>query len=179
MQRMLKALLLFFSFGLATYGALYVRVIDWNSARSKRVPFGVTYEGRPFSGITYQWTKGRLTKLAFHLHGKRHGGEWQWNIDGQILIERHYHWGQEDGEQLSWYPDGKPRTFKYFSKGKLEGEAYEWHSTGSLAQVVSYRNGEEWGAKSFTAGGKPFYNYVWHDEKRIGLSGDRFCSVRR
>jgi hypothetical protein len=143
-------------------------------------PWGYNYAGRPLTGIVFDtFSKLNLSRLEFIFNGKREGISIQWFENGQRSIERHYAHGLETGVHKAWYEDGSVRSLKTFAEGLPNGEFFEWHSNGTLAQYVVYDHGRELRAKSWTAGGKPFYNYVWRDQARIGLEGDRFCSPKR
>lgn len=157
-----------------------IRFVSENDRALALAPFGYTYQAKPFTGIVYnisrQW---RPLRLTFVSDGKLNGADIHWYDNGQRSIERHYAAGMESGEHKAWFQDGAVKFFKTFVAGVPHGEFYEWHSNGQLAQYVLFDHGKELAAKSWTAGGKPFYNYVWDENFRIGLQGDRFCSPRK
>jgi len=160
--------------------ALPFRVVNERSPYLRLAPFGFSYQGAPLTGMIYgfhdAWRVSRFTMLK---QGKLHGVDQQWYLNSQQSIERHYEDGLEVGVHKAWYEDGKVRFLKNFVKGVAHGEFYEWHENGQLAQFVIYDFGREVAAKSWTAGGKPFYNYVWDKQKPIGLRGDTYCSPRK
>ena len=174
--RYFAGVVLFFFLG--TYFFLFpVQVLKVESKDLALAPFGYTYKGKEFSGVVYDfYPNSKISKLTFIYKGKRHGPDIQWHVNGQRFIEQHYHHGQEVGQHKAWYEDGSVKYFKNFREGLPHGEFYEWHNSGQLAQFVVYENGKELAAKSWTAGGKPFYNYVWYKDQTIGLRGDTFCS---
>lgn len=140
-------------------------------------PLGYRYRGRPFTGLTYVLYPSRLpAKLAFFRSGKRQGPEIHWYRNGQRWMERHYDEGLEVGTHKVWYPDGAVKSLKQFSQGMPHGDFLDWHSNGVPALFIHYEKGTEVTAKSWTAGGKPFYNYLWREGRRVGLEGDAFCS---
>lgn len=143
-------------------------------------PLGFSYDKKPFTGAVYQRAStGRFLQLTFLWRGKRHGADIQWFGNGRRSIERHYRNGLEVGTHKAWYQDGSVKSLKVFADGVAHGKFYDWHSNGRLAQFVIYEHGREVAAKSWTAGGKPFYNYVWNDHAPIGVQGDRFCSPKK
>lgn len=165
----------------AGFGAAYlywapVRFVEDGSSSLKLAPDGYTYQGKIFSGFIYKLKGFQLMRLAFVEHGQRHGPDIQWYGNGQRFIERHYSHGLESGIHRAWFQDGRPMYLKSFETGKPQGEFYEWHANGQLAQFILFSEGKEIAAKSWTAGGKPFYNYVWSGEKPLGMQGDRFCT---
>lgn len=152
-----------------------IRVVDVDSKSLSVVPNGFHFLQEPFSGAVYSWQGNHLSSLVFVVNGLRHGPDLQWYANGQRFIERHYEFGNESGLHKAWYEDGQVRSLKSFKNGLAHGEFFEWHSNGQPSQLIVYENGKEVAAKSWTAGGKPFYNYVWYNGSRIGLEGDRFC----
>jgi len=152
-----------------------VRCVNLNSKKLSVIPYGFQYDQEPFTGIVYSWEGDHLASLVFVLNGLRHGPDIQWYANGQRFIERHYDFGVESGQHKAWYENGNVRSLKSFENGMAHGEFFEWHSNGQASQFIVYDHGKEVAAKSWTAGGKPFYNYVWLNGSRIGLEGDRFC----
>lgn len=153
------------------------KVVSLSSSRISMSAFGYLYDQKPFSGLIYQKRAGfGLSRLLSIKEGLRHGFDYQWYDNGQMFIERHYVGGFEDGEHKAWYEDGSVRSYKVFKNGLANGDFFEWHSNGKLAQYIRYKDGTELAAKSWTSGGKPFYNYVWKQEETVGIRGDRFCS---
>ena len=154
-----------------------VRLVKEGAKGLTLAAFGYSFGEKQFSGVVYDTHQdSQLARITFLLHGKRHGPELQWYANGQRFIERYYRQGLEVGTHKAWYEDGSVKFLKNFHAGLPHGEFYDWHPNGQLAQFVVFENGKEVAAKSWTAGGKPFYNYVWHGEQTIGLRGDTFCS---
>ncbi len=164
----------------AAIWSLNVQVAEWNSPDLRRIPLGYEYKSKPLTGLVYEFYPGKkLAKLGFLYKGKRQGPEIYWYNNGQRWVERHYQAGLDEGIHKVWYADGKVKSLKHFIKGVPHGEFYEWHDNGNIAQFIEYDHGKEIVAKSWTGGGKPFYNYVWRDGTRIGLEGDTYCSPKR
>lgn len=153
--------------------------VPQSSPELQVTPEGYTYRGKPFGGIIYILRDNFWpTKIALFYQGKRHGAEIHWYPNGQRWIERQYEEGREKGTHMAWYPDGSVKYIKHFHQGKPHGDFMDWHSNGTLSQFVRYEHGREIAAKSWTAGGKPFYNYTWRNGERVGIEGDSFCSPR-
>lgn len=139
--------------------------------------FGYSFQGAPFSGVIFGYhSTGGLSRLSMVFKGKNHGMDLRWFPNGQRSVERYYRDGLETGTHKTWYEEGKPKSLKTFDSGKAHGEHYEWHPNGQLAQFARFDRGAEVAAKSWTSGGKPFFNYVWKDQARLGLLGDSFCT---
>lgn len=156
-----------------------VRVIRDGDRALSLTALGFNYQGQGFTGIVFDTFGGfQLSKLIVIVRGERHGPDLQWFSSGQRFVERHYRNGMESGIHKAWFENGAVRFFKTFKDGVPDGEFFEWHANGQLAQYVLYRNGQEIAAKSWTAGGKPFYNYVYHEARPIGLQGDTFCAPK-
>jgi hypothetical protein len=158
-----------------------VRAVGLYSPDLQVIPFGYQYQHRPLTGIVYEFYRGHgLAKITVLFRGKRHGPEIHWYDNGQRWIERHYRDGLETGIHRAWYPDGSVKFLKSFSnEGVPHGEFYAWHSNGRLAEYTRFVNGQEIATKSWTGGGKPFYNYIWRNGKRVGLQGDTYCEPRK
>lgn len=158
----------------------HVHFVPAESSQLSTTAFGYDYRGQPLSGVVYQghlWKD--LSRITVLWEGKRYGPEILWYGNGQRFVERHFNAGLEVGRHLEWFPDGRVRSLKSFENGLPSGEFFEWHPNGQLAQYIKYDNGREIVAKTWTSGGKPFYNYVWKDNRKIGLEGDRFCSPQK
>jgi antitoxin component YwqK of YwqJK toxin-antitoxin module len=170
---------------LAVLAVLYVsvgpiRLVPIHSAGLALAPYGYSYVGKPFTGVVYERGSGyHLLMFTTVYKGLRHGPDIQWYASGNRFIERHYYYGRATGVHKAWFENGRIRSFKTYRNGEPDGEFYEWHSNGQLAQFILYRQGKEVAAKSWTAGGKPFYNYVWNEGRPVGLQGDAFCSPRK
>ncbi len=157
-----------------------IQIVDEFDRELELATLGYNYRGQAFTGIVYHFLKPfSLERLTFIYKGKRHGADIAWFDNGQRSIERHYDHGLEVGEHKAWYQDGSVKYFKSFVEGVAHGEFFDWHSNGQLAQFILFDHGREVAAKSWTAGGKPFYNYLWDGNSRIGLQGDRFCSPKK
>lgn len=141
---------------------------------------GYEYNGKIFTGVVLQKYSLLQPARVFVLYnGKQHGPDIQWYPNGTRFIERHYRNGQEVGEHKAWFENGSVQFYKKFIDGNADGEFFIWHANGQLAQYILYNKGVELAAKSWTAGGRPFFNYVWSDGKTIGLKGDSFCSPKK
>ncbi len=163
---------------LVTAGIIWfgnVRLVKSGAKDLTVVPMGFQFNQKPLTGAVYIWEAGRLSSLILVWNGLRHGPDIQWYANGQRFVERHYRHGMEWGIHKAWYEDGSVRSLKSFEGGQAHGEFFEWHSNGQPSQFIVYDHGKEIAAKSWSAGGKPFYNYVWRNGSRIGLEGDRFC----
>jgi len=184
MLRFGKKTILIFALGFFVIG-LFIQVFNFrlisrSSSDLKLSPGGFTYKNGPFTGIVYETTSWiKVKSISFLWKGLLHGPEIHWHKDGQRWIERQYYKGKEHGIQKSWYPNGKVMSIKQFDHGIAEGDFFDWHPNGQLEQFIRYNNGIEVAAKSWTSKGKPFYNYTWRNGERIGLQGDRFCSIKR
>lgn len=163
---------LFLSFG-------SIRFVPENSPDLKMIPFGYSYKGGQFTGAIFSFSDWKLSRLTLIWSGLRHGPDIQWYPNGQRFIERHYRYGKEFGTHKAWYENGRVKSLKVFKAGVPDGEFFDWHPNGQVAQFVVFKAGREVAAKSWTSGGKPFFNYVWSDQKTIGLQGDSFCSPPR
>jgi hypothetical protein len=153
------------------------RIVNQNSPNLALAAFGYSYQGAPLTGLVLDFVSWhQLRKFVFVFEGTLHGPEITWYDNGQRWTERHYYFGQEHGVQKAWYPNGQAESLKNFDHGVAEGDFFGWYQNGILSQYVKYENGREIVAKTWTGGGKPFYNYVWNGNNRIGLQGDRFCS---
>jgi hypothetical protein len=180
MHRMLRKALAAFALGvillIGTFWLAPVRFVGAYSSKLSVVPFGFHYDQKPFYGVVYSVYEGSLSSLIFVWEGLRHGPDLQWYDNAQLFVERHYQHGLESGTHKAWYKDGRVKSLKSFRNGKAHGESFEWYTNGHPSQFILYDQGREVAAKTWTSGGKPFYNYVWNEGKRIGLEGDRFCS---
>ena len=172
----LKLLGLFIFLGLILWATQSVHIIRLGNPDLKLAPLGYTFRLKPLSGVVFDSSSWNLLHLGFSWNGKRIGPEWQWYENGKNFVSSFYREGVEHGAQRAWFPDGKPKYWKNFRDGIAHGEFYEWHANGSLAQFIRYEEGTEVAAKSWTSGGKPFYNYVRSADSQIGIKGDRFCS---
>jgi hypothetical protein len=179
-----RAISVLFIFVIVFAGSAFlsgVRVVGLYSPDLQVIPFGYQYQGHPLTGFVYELYPGyRLAKLTVLFRGKRQGPEIHWYENGQRWIERHYRNGLEVGIHRAWYPDGEVKFLKTFSdQGLPHGEFYAWHNNGKLAEYVRFDQGKEVATKSWTGGGKPFYNYILRDGHRVGLQGDTFCEPRK
>ena len=157
-----------------------VQIISLSSKDLKRVPKGFLFKDQVFTGLIYDFHSNRkLSDLAFVLRSKKHGYELQWYDSGQRFIERHFWLGDQSGTHYAWFENGNVRSIKKFKDGVADGDFFDWHPNGQLAQFIHYERGIEISAKSWTARGKPFYNYVWFEGSRLGFEGDTFCSPRK
>ena len=153
-----------------------VRLIAADSQELALAHLGFRYNQEPFTGAVYSFANKKLLALVFVWKGLRHGPDIQWYENGKRFVERHYRYGIEFGVHKSWHEDGSAKSLRSFEAGAPHGEYFEWHKNGHPSQLIVFNHGKEVVAKSWTSGGKPFYNYVWRDGSRIGLEGDRFCS---
>jgi antitoxin component YwqK of YwqJK toxin-antitoxin module len=184
MLKFRQKIILIFALVLVVSGLLIqvfnVRIIGRLSADLKLSPGGFTYKDSPFTGIVYEATSAMTLKsIAFLWKGLLHGPEIHWHAGGQRWIQRQYSMGKEHGVQKSWFPTGKVMSIKQYDQGIRNGDFIDWHPNGQLEQFIRYNNGIEVAAKSWTSKGKPFYNYTWRNGERIGLQGDRYCSIKR
>ncbi len=157
-----------------------IRIVNEDSIQLKMSAFGYTYNRKPFTGFVYKINQNfQPKKITFLLNGNRHGPEILWYQSGHKFIERHFKNGLESNSHKAWYENGQIKFFKTFQNGLAEGEFFQWHTNGQLAEWILFKNGIEKAAKSWTFNGKPFYNYIWSDNQRVGLLGDQFCSPRK
>lgn len=136
----------------------------------------IEFKGKNVSGWIYSfYSPLRLRRVAGYRNGKKHGREVLYFENGQKWSEQWFDSGKPDGLSRGWYKDGKPRFTRNYKNGVSVGEYWAWHDNGQLSYFVKYASGKEVAFKTWSYFGKPFYNYVWQNNYKIGLKGGAFC----
>lgn len=134
-------------------------------------------DGSPFSGVVYRFhTTGYPARIYLVWQGKRWGTERIWYDNGNLMLERPHRDGIPDGYWRQWYRDGKVKSLKQYKAGRVVGEVWGWHANGQVSDYNRYdQDGQELSHKSWIADGTPYYNYVYQNGRKVGLTGGRFC----
>ncbi|MNK01137.1 putative antitoxin YwqK [compost metagenome] len=140
-----------------------------------------TFEGHPFTGLIYQFHENsRIYKIKFFFAGLQSFTEHRWYDNGVKWEEIEFKSGKLHGNHRIWYPDGRVKFLKSFHENLPHGEFWGWHPNGVVSDFQYFEQGQEIAYKSFVSDGKPYYNYVYKDNDRVGMQGGRFCkSVTR
>lgn len=135
---------------------------------------------QPFTGVVVQvFSPLQIKKLAFYWQGKKNWNEYFWHSNGQLAEVRSYTNGTPIGKHRGWHPDGRVKYYKEYVNGQPVGEGWSWHGNGQVATYIRYSQGEEVAFKSWTNDGKPFYNHVWDQGRKVGYEGGGFCKPRK
>ena len=157
-----------------------LRIVSLQSKSVAMSSEGYVLNGKIFSGLLYQLSQeNRLLRMLTVHKGRLHGFDIQWYPNGQRFVEKYYRDGREVGVHKSWYANGNVQYYKTFQDGVAHGDFFEWHTNGQVSSFIKYDQGAEVAVKTWTFKGKPFYNYVWSKNSKVGLQGDKFCAPRK
>lgn len=180
MKRFFKCLGAVSCAGLAWWSAGPEVLVSSRARGLKDIGLEIQYAGRPFSGVLYGFYKNRRPKqLTFVWRGRRIGTEYSWHSNGQIAFVAPYREGRRHGVWKQWYADGGVRAYRTYVDGAIDGEYWTWHGNGVVSDYRVFDKGKLLVFKSFISDGKPYYNYVYHQGKRVGLQGGDFCKTKR
>ena len=161
---------------LLTCAGLAIRKIDADDPSLKLVGYDLEYRNEPATGIVYSlFLNWHPKQLYFLWQGKRVGKEFIWYDNGNLMAVYSYGDGLPDGDWKMWHEDGSVKSLKRYDKGVIDGESWGWHANGQISDYNLYSKGEEITHKSWVFDGKPYYNYVYQNGKKIGLIGGEFC----
>ena len=135
--------------------------------------------GQKFSGWIFSfYSRFNIRSISRYQNGLKDGREIFYYENGQKWSEQFFQAGLPHGQSRGWFKNGSPRFTKEYLLGMNVGEYWAWHDNGQLAYFVKYNSGQEIAYKSWTAFGKPFYNYVWQGQQKTGLKGGAFCKLK-
>lgn len=138
------------------------------------------WRGRPFTGVAYEphrWNQ--LYRLAFFLGGRQVLKELHWYPSGARWIENDFAGGLPHGLFRMWFEDGKAQALARYDRGERHGESWGWHRSGRVTHYARYERGRELAFKTWTFDGKPYFNYVYQDGRKVGVQGGDFCKTRK
>lgn len=134
--------------------------------------------GKPFSGVLFDlYPNYRPRIVGFYWAGLREGTFYDWYEDGTLWKSQPYDHGQQHGVVKIWYPDGRVKYRAQFDHDLPDGEIWGWHPNGQVSDYNLFRQGKEVTHKSWISDGKPYYNYVYQDGKKLGVRGGDFCKI--
>lgn len=156
-------------------------IVDFGHPNFRYMPQYAKYNSEPYTGISYKFygQTWKLYKIQFFWQGKQELTEHRWFRNGKKWQEIHYQQGKRHGFHKSWYSSGKVQFIKHFQHDMASGEFWGWHSNGVVSDFHYFIHGKQVVYKSFISDGKPFYNYVYRDEKRVGMQGGNYCKVKK
>ena len=158
-------------------------VLEFENQDLKYIPSTATYQSKSFTGVSYQFHGNgdtwNLYKLQFFWKGKQELTEHRWHPNGVKWQEIEFQNGQKHGQDRAWYQTGDVLSLKHYVHGESRGEFWSWHSNGVLAEYQYFIEGKQVIYKSFISDGKPFYNYVFKDKRRIGFQGGSYCKSKK
>lgn len=164
-------------FVLVLYSNRFIREI--NDSQFTILPEEMQYQKQAFTGAAYELHPNKqLSRLIFYWKGKRVGSERQWYPTGDLWVEKQYRNGLLQGESRQWYDSGRVKSLGHYDQGQPHGEFWGWHPNGNVSDYNLYDHGREITHKSWISDGKPFYNYVYQDGKKVGVKGGQFCKLR-
>lgn len=136
------------------------------------------YQGQPFSGVLFDFYENHQVRLVtFFWKGLREGIAYDWYDNGVMLRSQAYLHGQQHGITRMWYPNGQSKYWGQFDHDLPDGEIWGWHPNGRVSDYNLFRQGKEITHKSWISDGKPYYNYVYQDGKKLGIRGGEFCKI--
>lgn len=155
--------------------------LEFGASGFNYIPWETTYNNKPFTGITYKFHPDSwdIYKLQFFWRGKQELTEHRWFKNGVKWQEFEFKNGLRDGVYKSWYKTGKVQTYKTYVKDQVHGEIWGWHPNGEVSDYHVFAHGEQIVYKSFISDGKPYFNYVYRNGKRVGMQGGDYCKVKK
>lgn len=176
-----KGLAILFSlFSLLLVYLFYFHTVSFTDKRFQYSNLGTTLEGKAFTGMSYQLHGNKqLYKIQFFINGKQVETEHRWYSNGVKWQEAQYKDGNLHGTLKVWYRDGKVRMLRSYIDGEAHGEFWGWHPNGVVSEYHKFEMGKQIIYKSFISDGKPFYNYVFRDNKTVGLKAGDFCKTKK
>lgn len=134
------------------------------------------YRGRRFTGILEEkFDQVETVRKTHYRGGLSEGIQEEFFKNGQIVARREYNRGQKVGIHRGWYPDGTRRFHYEFSDGQYDGESWEWYGSGNLAMYARFVKGHLLGKKLWRETGQIYMNYVFPENKAVGLPGSHLC----
>lgn len=153
----------------------FVAVEEFDRRLVSRID-GSYLEDRRFHGIVYSLYSDYWPKhLEFFWNGQHVFQEVLWYPKGRLMALRPYKNGKAHGSWKMWYEDGNVKSLRHYVDGTIDGEYWGWHPNGQVSDFNLYDRGKERTHKSWIADGTPFYNYVYQEEKKVGMLGGDFC----
>ena len=151
-----------------------VPVVDIELDRDLGVSF---YEGKPFSGYAIEHYPNQQKKEQTpYIHGKKHGTQNRWFLDGTLAAETIYLNGRRNGPAKTWWKDGTLRTHSQFINGVGHGVQKQWFRTGELFKEINLNMGKEEGLqRAWRENGDIYNNYEAKDNRTYGLKRSKLC----
>lgn len=78
-------------------------------------------KGQKIDSCCSWWENGLQRSSSFFFHDEYEGELKEWNADGQLSKEMHYHAGHEEGSQKAWYDNGKIKSNYVIRSGRRYG----------------------------------------------------------
>jgi hypothetical protein len=134
------------------------------------------YKEEPFSGILEErFEQVATTRKTRYYEGLRQGTEEEFFDNGQIASRREYAKGKKVGSHEGWFSDGKRRFHHEFANGRSHGEVWEWYNSGALATYARFDKGRLLGKKVWRESGQIYMNYVFPENRSVGVPGTKLC----
>ena len=154
-------------------------VTEFKDSNFEYLGYTAKYQNEAYTGMTYQFHPNKqLYKIQFFYDGKQTLTEHRWYDNGVKSTEIEFANGLRHGQHRLWRPDGQVQYLKNFKHEKKHGEFWGWHPNGTVSNYHYFENDKQIIHKTFISDGKPFHNYVFRDEKRVGLDGGQFCKTK-
>lgn len=160
---------------------IYNHVVEFGSVGFRYIPWDTTVDKKPFSGITYKFhaNSWHLYKIQFFWEGRQEMTEHRWFANSIKWQELEFKNGLRHGVHKGWYNTGKVQFYKTYVDDKVHGEFWGWHPNGEVSDYHVFHHGEQIVYKSFIGDGKPYFNYVYRNGKRVGLQGGDYCKSKQ
>lgn len=134
------------------------------------------YRGKRFTGtLVEKFAHVGTTRYGHYQSGLQSGIEEEFFWNGQIASRRSYSQGKKEGIHEGWFSNGNRRFHHEFQNNHPTGEAWEWYSSGTLALFARFEAGRLVGKKMWRETGQIYMNYVFPQNRAVGVPGSKLC----
>ncbi|MDF3820499.1 hypothetical protein P3G55_11335 [Leptospira sp. 96542] len=157
-----------------------LRIVTSDDPRLVTKPNNLLYfEEIPFTGVLVTEDKNLLiTHQTEYQKGIPHGKYTaKHSINGIVLEERSFYYGQKDGLHKSYFPNGKLRLLSEYKNGQYQNERFEYYEDGTPSLYAKYyESGMVKQTKQWNRKGQIYSNQVYTEEGDVfGKPGSKNC----